>query len=66
MPDRTPNEAHRATLEKTRRLREKGYVVEDMWECQWKAMVQEDACVKTFVSGLERVDPGVLSGRKVN
>ena len=57
MPDRTPNEAHRATLEKTRRLREAGYVVVERWECEWARMVQEDPGVKAFVSGLERVDP---------
>ena len=56
MPDRTPNEAYRATQEKLRRLREAGYVVEEIWECEWGRMVQEDPAVKAFVSGLERVD----------
>ena len=57
MPDRTPNEVYRATQEKTRRLREAGYVVEEIWECEWTAMVQNDPSVKAFVSGLERADP---------
>ena len=57
MPDRSPNEARRATFEKTDRLREKGYVVEEMWECKWRKLVQEDATVKRFVEQLERVDP---------
>ena len=57
MPDRTPNEAYRATQEKTRRLREAGYTVIEMWECEWTAMVREDPGVKAFVNELESVDP---------
>ena len=57
MSDRSPNEARRATREKMERLREEGYEVKEMWECEWKTMVQENEAVKRFVSGLERVDP---------
>ena len=57
MPDRTPNEAYRATLEKTRRLCEAGYVVVERWECEWTAMVQNDPSVKAFVNQLESVEP---------
>ena len=57
MPDRSPNEARRATQEKTERLREQGYTVKEMWECQWKRLVEEDASVKSYVERLERVDP---------
>ena len=57
MPDRTPNEAYRATCEKTRRLREAGHTVVELWECEWTAMVREDPSVKAFVDQLERVDP---------
>ena len=56
MLDRSPNEAHRATLEKIRRLEEK-YAVEKIWECDWAKIKQEDLAVKAFVSGLKRVDP---------
>ena len=56
IPDRSPNEAHRTTLEKVRRLEEK-HAVEKIWECEWKTMVEEDASVKTHVERLERVDP---------
>ena len=56
MPDRSPNEAYRATLEKLRRLHE-DYVVVEMWECKWRRLVQEDSSVKAFVEQLERVDP---------
>ena len=57
MPDRSPNEARRATQEKMDRLKEEGYEVKEMWECQWKTLVQEDEAVKRIVSELERVDP---------
>ena len=57
MPDRSPNEVYRATMEKLERLKEAGYTVKEMWECHWKTLVQEDEEVKRFVSGLERVDP---------
>ena len=57
MPDRTPNEAYRATQEKLRRLREAGHTVVEIWECEWAKLVREDPMVKAFVSGLERVDP---------
>ena len=57
MPDRSPNEVHRATEEKLQRLRQAGYEVKSIWECQWKKLVQEDEAVKRIVSGLERVDP---------
>ena len=57
MPDRTPNEIYRATCEKTRRLREAGYKVVELWECEWVAMVRDDPGVKAFVDRLETVDP---------
>ena len=56
MPDRSPNEAHRATLEKLQRLGEDHTVVK-RWECEWKAMKQKDPQVKAFVDGLKWVDP---------
>ena len=56
MPDRSPNEAHRATLEKLQRLGEDHTVVK-RWECEWKVMKQQDPQVKAFVRGLKWVDP---------
>ena len=56
MPDRSPNEAHRATIEKLRRLEER-YEVESIWECEWKAMKKQDSLVKAFVDSLKWVDP---------
>ena len=57
MPDRSPNEVHRATMEKLERLKKEGYKVKSIWECDWKKLVEEDEEVKRVVSGLERVDP---------
>ena len=56
MPDRSLNETHRATIEKLGRLKER-YTVKNIWECQWKKLMQENEAVKRVVSGLERVDP---------
>ena len=56
MPDRTPNQAYRATTEKLKRLEEK-YTVKSVWECTWNSMKQQNPSVKSFVSGLSRVDP---------
>ena len=57
MLDRSPNEAHRATMEKLGRLKKAGHEVKSIWECQWKKLMQENEEVKRVVSGLERVDP---------
>ena len=56
MPDRSPNEAHRATLEKLRRLEER-YTVEKIWECEWRSLVCGNPEVKAFVRGLKWMDP---------
>ena len=56
MPDRSPNEAHRATLQKLRRLEER-YTLEKIWECDWTKKKREDSQVKAFVCGLKWVDP---------
>ena len=56
MPDRTPNEAHRATTEKLRRLQER-HSVKHIWECEWKTLKQKEPLVKAFVESLKWVDP---------
>ena len=56
MPDRTPNEAHRATTEKLRRLQER-HSVKHIWECEWKTLKQKEPLVKAFVECLKWVDP---------
>ena len=56
MPDRSPNEVHRATQEKLRRLEER-YEVKSIWECDWTKKKQQDPSVKAFVRGLKWMDP---------
>ena len=56
MPDRSPNEAHRATIEKLKRLAER-HAVKQIWECEWKTLKQKDPLVKAFVESLKWVDP---------
>ena len=56
MPNQTPNEAHRATLEKLKRLEER-YAVKHIWECEWAKRKKQDPQIKAFISGLKWVDP---------
>ena len=56
MPDRTPNETYRATMEKLKRLAER-HTVKHIWECEWDNLKKQDSLVKTFVRGLKWVDP---------
>ena len=56
MPDRSPNEAHRASKEKLNRLEER-YHVKHIWECEWRAVKKQDPHVKAFVEDLKWVDP---------
>ena len=56
MPDRTPNEAHRATTEKLKRLAER-HSVKHIWECEWNSMKKQEPLVKAFVESLKWVDP---------
>ena len=43
-------------MEKLERLKDR-YLVESIWECEWKAMKQQDPQVKAFVKALKWVDP---------
>ena len=56
MPDRSPNEAHRSTTEKLKRLAER-HSVKHIWECEWKTLKQKEPLVKAFVESLKWVDP---------
>jgi len=57
MPERTADEAYRATQKKSTELQKAGYHLIEIWECDWKKQVQENPTVKAFVNQLERVDP---------
>ena len=56
MPDRSPNEAFRATMEKLERLKER-YSVKKIRECDWTRRKKQDPQVKAFVKGLKGVNP---------
>jgi len=55
--DRTMNELYRNTCMKTNSLRNAGYEVIEMWECEWKKQLRDNEEVKTFVDRLNWVYP---------
>ena len=56
MPERTPNQAYRATMEKLKRLGER-FLVNSVWECEWTKMKRKEPHVKAFVQGISGVAP---------
>ena len=57
VPDRTVEELYEATLNKRMALLRAGYVVIDIWECQWDRLVDTNAEVQCFLASLELVPP---------
>ena len=55
--DRTLNELYRNTCVKTNALRQYGYDVIEMWECQWRDIKETHADIKNFVDNLDWVTP---------
>ena len=56
--DRTLDEVYVATLVKSNTLRREGYTVVEMWECEWKKLLNDPASVAShFVKTLELADP---------
>ena len=51
--DRAFQEMYEATCAKTNILRREGYVVKEMWECQWKWQKKHDQALKTFLQTYE-------------
>ena len=56
-PDRTMEELWRATLAKEAALRNYGYTLEVMWECDWDILCEHDPAVKQFVTDFSLVEP---------
>ena len=56
-PDRTMDELWRATLVKEAALRNHGYNVEIMWECEWDMLCEHDPTVKQFLRDFSLVEP---------
>jgi len=57
MPDRSAEEAYRATLKKSADLQKAGYHVVEIWECKWDRLVKQDPQIKAFINQLKWVDP---------
>ena len=56
--DRTLNEVYVATCVKMQTLRQGGYTVEQMWECEWKKqLADKSSAASTFVTTLTLADP---------
>ena len=51
------HEVRERTELKTQALREAGYEVLEMWECEWSQLKKDNTKVKTFVEQLELVSP---------
>ena len=56
-PDRTMEELWRATLAKEAALRNCGYNLEVIWECDWDILCEHDPAVKQFVADFSLVEP---------
>ena len=57
VPDRSVEELYEATLYKRMALLREGYTVVEMWECEWKKLVDTNAEVQCFLASLELVPP---------
>ena len=55
--DRTLDEVHEATLKKQETLRQRGYDVKIMWECEWDFEVKTHEALRQFLDTFEIVDP---------
>ena len=55
-PDRTIQELYEATQQKHRLLRQHGYNLQIMWECDWDREVKSNQDLKQFLASYEMVD----------
>ena len=60
-PDRTLAELYRDTLFKMTSLKNSGFNVVEIWECQWDRQVKEDPSIQSFLDHLPLVEPLVLT-----
>ena len=56
-PDRTVEETYHATLRKSELLRQAGYTVIEMWECEFKNALNENKELKAHVERMTWVSP---------
>ena len=55
--DRTLQDVYEATQQKIQRLKDRGYTVVQMWECQWARLKDTSSDIRTFVAQLQFTDP---------
>ena len=55
--DRTMQDVYEKTQAKIATIREKGYNVHEMWECQWSQLKQTQPNVQTYMDSLQFVAP---------
>ena len=56
-PDRTIQELYEVTQQKHRLLRQHGYNLQIMWECDWGREVKSNGDLKQFLASYETVEP---------
>ena len=55
--DRTMQDVYETTQQKIQHLREQGYTVVQMWECEWKRLKDTSPDIRTFVANLQFTEP---------
>ena len=55
--DRTMQDVYETTQQKIQHLREQGYTVVQMWECEWKRLKDTSPYIRTFVANLAFTAP---------
>ena len=53
--DMTMRQIHRTTQERNQVIREHGYAVVEVWECDWNAQKKADVRIQNFLAGLKLV-----------
>ena len=55
--DRTMQDVYETTQQKIQRLKEQGYTVVQMWECEWTRLKDTSSDIRTFVAHLQFTAP---------
>ena len=55
--DRTMQDVYETTQQKIQRLKEQGYTVVQMWECEWNRLKDTSLDIRTFVTQLQFTAP---------
>jgi len=57
LADRTFHEVHKETVQRIQKIRQQGYNVNTIWECQWMKMKEDDPDLKAEAEILKFVEP---------